>query len=526
MNALIPAVSFEIYFRLKETRIALERYVSPDVIANFKLPQAAFGKNRKLVVPVSGGSDSSCMAVVMRTLFPNEELHFAFCDTGAESQDLHHNLSTLEDYLGIHIHRIIPERDLFELIEDYNGFLPSQKARWCTKILKIESLDNWLADKFDLENDQVFTFVGLRADEDRFGYVSDDPAIQMRLPYHDLSIGRAQVYGLLSDTVGIAKNYQYNSRSSCFTCFFKRRSERIGLLIHRADEFKKTASLEKLTAEDLARFDNLYHVFHGSKGMDLQLTDYFIPSAVDIRSANLPHPPKPIKHVDKETIDLFDFSESSVHKSEYDEIYCAVALLVHPLMNLYGGPLQGSTGVYRQDFVSYSPTLSGMDRALTFYWEHRLNTPEVWGLSQDQLREHLKIAVYQIKVPKGIIDLDSVSNDSYTWQSGEAYVQVERHVRLIHQALRLEALRQQLSEYQKLSERADFELTWEYEQIEGIQNLLSTFADSDLGSFIAWSGVFSPPSDSKLPSYLAQLRLENDPETRAESSIACVSCSL
>lgn len=527
MNAMIPVIPEDVLSRLDAARSVLERFVSLKKINNFALPEASEGKVRRLVVPISGGSDSSGMAVLMRTLFPSEDLTFVFCDTGAESADLHLNLSRLETYLGIKIHRVVPELNLFELIEKYGGYLPSPKARWCTKELKIKSLNRWLAERFDLNKDQVFTFVGLRADEDRFGFVSDDPCIQMRLPYHSLGMGREAVYGLLAATVGIARNYQYNSRSSCYVCFFKRRSEKCGLVIHQPSEFKHAADLEKLSDADQQRFDKLQQALHGDDGLDLQRADYFVPPAVDIRTAALSHPPKPVKHkLDKDTLDLFDVVDTNHIKGEYDEIFCAVAILVHPLLGMFGGPMSGNHGVYRQDFVSYSPTFAGMCRGLLFYWELRLNTPEVWGLSQAALREQLKIAIYQIKVPKGIIDTGKISDDSYTWVSGEAHKQIEHHVRVLHRTLRIESLRQQKNEYSKLSHIDGFDLTWESEELQRIEQQLDQFSELDLGSYVAWSGVYSPPKDAELPSKIAQLRLNNDRESRAESSVACIACSL
>lgn len=527
MADLISVIADDVHARLMTARSVLERYVSAESMASYCLPEAAEGKKRRLVVPISGGSDSSGMAVVLKTLFPDEQLTFVFCDTGAESADLHQNLAQLEWYLGIKIHRVVPELDLFELIEKYGGFLPSPQARWCTKKLKLESLDNWLAERFDLEKDQVFTFVGLRADEARFGYVSDNEAIKMCLPYHDLGMNREAVYGLLAGTVGIASNYKYNSRSSCFCCMYKRRSEKIGSLIHRPDEFQKSADLEKLSAADKQRFENVFKTLHGVDGLDLRRADYFVPPAVDIRTSHLSHPPKPVRHkTDKETIDLFDDVDTTGTAEEYDEIFVAVAILVHPLMNMFGGPMGGHNGVYGQDFVTYSPTLPGLCRALAFYWETRLNTPEVWDLSQDKLREQLKIALYQVKVPKGIIDTNAVSDGSYTWASGEAYMQIERHVHVLHQALRIESLRQQKEEYSRFLDVDGFELTWEYEQLEAVTRQLARYSESDLGCYVAWSGVYSPPADKELPSVLAQLRLEKHRETRAESGIACVTCSL
>src|SRR5690606_24716620 len=78
----------------------------------------------------------------------------------AESEDLYENLDRLERWAGIQIVRIVPELGLVDYINKYNGFLPSQQARWCTPKLKIEPLDEWFKQNYDLGgNDMIWTHV-------------------------------------------------------------------------------------------------------------------------------------------------------------------------------------------------------------------------------------------------------------------------------------------------------------------------------------------------------------------------------
>ena len=221
---------------------------------------------------------------------------------------------------------------------------------------------------------------------------------------------------------------------------------------------------------------------------------------------------------------MFDDCQLDSDADQYDVLYVAVAFLTHSMMNMLCS--DDSPGVWWQELATYSPTLAGLKKAMVFYWEHKLSTPELYGLSQQEMREEMKIALYQVKLPKGTVDLGRVQDGSYTWATGEAYLQIERHTRLISQALKLESLRHQREELQSKSDKPDFELSWEREQLDHVETQLQKYLATDIGGYISWSGVFDPPSDEDLPSKVMALRKEQSPDVKAESGIACLACSL
>lgn len=57
------------------------------------------------------------------------------------------------------------------------GFLPSPQARWCTKKMKLDEFERYVGD------DYAVSYVGIRGDEDRDGYVSSKPNIQSVFPF-------------------------------------------------------------------------------------------------------------------------------------------------------------------------------------------------------------------------------------------------------------------------------------------------------------------------------------------------------
>ena len=102
------------------------------------------------------------------------------------------------EMLGI---RQLPGRTAFDwyLQERYGGFLPSPRMRWCTRALKIQPFENFVGES------KCFSYIGIRADESRDGYVaqrkppviSERPNIVPIYPFRDDRIGFADVRRIL-----------------------------------------------------------------------------------------------------------------------------------------------------------------------------------------------------------------------------------------------------------------------------------------------------------------------------------------
>ena len=125
---------------------------------------------------ISGGKDSSALAIYMRDRVPDME--YFFCDTGAELPETYAYLDKLETSLGKPIERLNARKGFDHWFEVYRGALPSPTMRWCTKKMKIEPLEEWVGD------DEVVSYVAIRADESgRNGYVSAKPNIKAVFPF-------------------------------------------------------------------------------------------------------------------------------------------------------------------------------------------------------------------------------------------------------------------------------------------------------------------------------------------------------
>ena len=94
---------------------------------------------------ISGGKDSSALAVYMRDRVP--EMEYFFCDTGAELPETYNYLDKLETALGKPIARLNARKGFEHWFTVYRGALPSPQMRWCTKKMKIEPLEEWIGDE-------------------------------------------------------------------------------------------------------------------------------------------------------------------------------------------------------------------------------------------------------------------------------------------------------------------------------------------------------------------------------------------
>lgn len=190
------------------------------------------------VLGISGGKDSAALAIYMRDRVP--QMEYFFCDTGAELPETYEYLQALEAVLGKPITRLNTGRDFDHWLQVYQGALPSPQMRWCTKNLKIKPLEAWLGD------DVAISYVGIRADERRDGYVSTKSTITAVFPFKEDGITRADVLQILEDAgVGLPSYYEWRTRSGCYFCFFQRKAEWVGLAERHPELFEKAVAYEE-----------------------------------------------------------------------------------------------------------------------------------------------------------------------------------------------------------------------------------------------------------------------------------------
>jgi 3'-phosphoadenosine 5'-phosphosulfate sulfotransferase (PAPS reductase)/FAD synthetase len=220
-------------------------------------------KSIRHIVSLSGGKDSAALAIYMKQRYPEIPTEFVFCDTGCELPETYEYLERIEAILGVKVQRVnalsligVREKsgrtpfDIW-LKEMYGGFLPSPRTRWCTVKLKIEPFEAYVG------NDQAFSYIGIRADENRDGYIAKKPPVFSQrpniipvYPLKDDNLGLQDVIKILQESgIALPKYYKWRSRSGCYFCFYQQIGEWQGLKEHHPDLFEKAKSYEKIKSD-------------------------------------------------------------------------------------------------------------------------------------------------------------------------------------------------------------------------------------------------------------------------------------
>lgn len=424
---LAQQISVQQVFDIDTVKALFEMRVDKEELETYRLPVQ--DSNTKVIVGLSGGADSSVLALFAAAyLAPNyPNLEFVFNDTKAEPASCYETLSKIEDVTGIPVTRLVPEKGLFEKIDDYNGFLPSGKARWCTREMKIEPLMDYMK---QIPSDTGYiNLAGIRYDESNRDGISFQYSMEMNakaaFPFIELKIDKTTVFDILDRSIGIPDTYKYRSRSGCFNCFFQRNAEAIGMLLNDPDNYEVTEKCEKLSSSDEDRWEDIPPTL-SEMGIGAL---YPVPAFIDMRKPDrIPLPvPKKLKSKEIEGQgDLFSHDESEFLK---DTCFAAFAVYVDERLGQFGHA-EYTPGTYWQELITVSPSLTGMKSALNNHYKFRKTTP----MPHYDL-EDMKVVIAQIDFPYGTLDMAPPAKESFTWKSTTAFKQLRHVVRHCQQAL-------------------------------------------------------------------------------------------
>jgi hypothetical protein len=219
---------------------------------------------------LSGGKDSSALAIYMRDRVP--EMEYFFADTGAELPETLAYIDLLEDYLGKPVVKLNAERDFDYYLDYHNNFLPSARQRWCTVNLKLIPFEQFVGE------DNVISYIAIRADEPtRSGYISKKANIRTRMPFREDGIALEDIEEILETSgIGKPKYYSWRSRSGCYFCFFQQQEEWAGLKKHHSDLFEAAKAYERadektgrlFTWNQAGKLDDVVARAHEGRGKD------------------------------------------------------------------------------------------------------------------------------------------------------------------------------------------------------------------------------------------------------------------
>lgn len=193
------------------------------------------------ILCMSGGKDSTALALYMRNRVPNME--YVFCDTFKELNETYEYLDRVEAFLGKKIIHLNDKAGFDHWWEAFDGYLPSPQMRWCTKLLKLKPFEDFVGD------DPVTSYVGIRSDENRVGYISTKDNIRAVFPFKENGIDYAGVMKILEESgIGMPPYLKWGrTHSGCFFCFFQRPIEWVRLLENHPDQFEQAMKYEKIS---------------------------------------------------------------------------------------------------------------------------------------------------------------------------------------------------------------------------------------------------------------------------------------
>jgi len=187
------------------------------------------------IVALSGGKDSSALALRLAEIEPREYVYIC-TPTGDELPEMEAHWTKLAKLLGQPILRVRdPEHPtIYDLIEKFQ-MLPNWRARWCTRILKIETAQQF----YDMVKPAVI-YVGLRSDEEkRQGNKLFDENIEQRFPMQEWGWGLREVKDYLK-----YRDIDIPRRTDCAMCFYQRIGEWWHLWKYNHSYYQRISNLE------------------------------------------------------------------------------------------------------------------------------------------------------------------------------------------------------------------------------------------------------------------------------------------
>ena len=190
---------------------------------------------RKHIVALSGGKDSTAMAIALKEKYPEIDFDYICTPTGDELPEMIQHWENLECILRKKIIRI-QNKSLYDWIETYKA-LPNWRQRWCTRLLKIQPCLLYIK----TQKEKPFLYVGLRADEEeRKGIYSEK--VETIFPLRSWGWDLNKVVSYLRE-----KNIKIPKRTDCALCFYQKISEWYYLWRDNRSYFEKGIYFEEKT---------------------------------------------------------------------------------------------------------------------------------------------------------------------------------------------------------------------------------------------------------------------------------------
>jgi len=224
------------------------------------------------VIGISGGKDSAALAIYLNAKYPDMDFTYYSADTGRELEETYTLIEQLEGELGKKIevlHSVDYKNQNLESVFDYyikqyDGYLPSTSSRWCTKKMKIDPFEKWIDGK------PTISYVGIRGDEDREGYISTKPHIQSIFPFRKniWSLDATRMF-LASDMNFIKEKYKFYLDDDKLEKVYKILDRKLSTL------FTNNKKIDALLNVDIKAFNKVMFDFLKTTDLPVGQLDYF-----------------------------------------------------------------------------------------------------------------------------------------------------------------------------------------------------------------------------------------------------------
>lgn len=202
-------------------------------------------------VAFSGGIDSTALALAMPDAIP------IFTDTGDEFDEVLDHLDKFERVTGREVvciqGRVEAGQLVYDTLPDYikrQKFFPNHRARYCTRMFKIEPM-NWYLQ----QHLPACLNIGLRADEPeelRIGNLTEMPGLEIAYPMRDWGWGRKEAVLKCIENDLLPRYAPYMARGGCKGCFYKRKSEVVAIIHLQPDIADELAAREVVVQDERA----------------------------------------------------------------------------------------------------------------------------------------------------------------------------------------------------------------------------------------------------------------------------------
>ena len=217
---------------------------------------------KKKFISFSGGVESTTMCILY-----GKGATAIWCDTGAEHELMYKRIDDVEQKL-IELHDgdfnlIRVKNEKYNSLEEYatkSKFMPSGQARYCTRMFKIEPIDDFLSKQGECE-----LMIGFNVDEeDRTGNLGLKKNVKYTYPLIENDLTRTECEDILRQ-YGLHPSFPaYMLRGGCRMCFFKSEKEYRALYYLNRSEFNKMLEFEDNMQDKRLKF---YSIMSNGKSL-------------------------------------------------------------------------------------------------------------------------------------------------------------------------------------------------------------------------------------------------------------------